>query len=255
MGRSGYAWWVAWVLWSAPVGALACIGLIEFNWGGPPYDGGFAGDLMLFGGFLALGQAPFVMFFVSSLSGSAVDTAWTGLVSAVSSAVSWMIAGFVGWTMGSFLEVGLATPLYSGAGVLAGVLPWILVGAIEAVVLAAALASVLSLRASDRPAPSGRAGRSVTLVVSGLVWIVSSVIGGLLYEYWVSLDVAARQNPIKDAIGTYLEGVGIAENLAFEVVPGALAFAILYGIVTGLVLVAIHRLVNQPASRAERPLA
>ncbi len=42
-------WWVAWVFARVPAGAIAGIGYMEFNWGGPPYDGGF----------LAPGQIPF----------------------------------------------------------------------------------------------------------------------------------------------------------------------------------------------------
>ena len=48
--------------------------------GGPPYDGGFLGDLALFGGFLALGQAPFVAVFVLATHGRAAERTGIGYV-------------------------------------------------------------------------------------------------------------------------------------------------------------------------------
>ena len=224
-----FVWWLAWVLWCVPAGALAGAGLIELNWGGPPYDGGFLGDLVLFGGFLSLGQAPFVSVFVSAL----VGRSRAGYVAAVLSAVSWPLMGFVGWAFGSYFEVGSQTPLYSDTHIFVGVLPWLVVGALDGVVMVAALASVGGLRAAG---------------ISGVAWVVASATGGLFYEYWYSLDIAAEQNKIKDAIGTYVEGFGFAENVAFEVVPVALFLPLLYGIPTGLALAGIHRLVQRGSS-------
>lgn len=225
-------------MWCVPVGALAGVGLIEFNWGGPPYDGGFLGDLILFGGFLALGQALFVAVFVLALCGWAAEQ--TGCV-AVLSALAWSLVGFVGWTMGSYFEVGLATPLYSNLSVLAGVLPWLFVGVLEGIVLMAALASVGKRRATGDGGARSPETRERSRMIPGLIWVLASTVGGLFYEYWASFDIAAGQNRIKDAIGSFLEGAGVAENVAFEVVPNALVVPILYGIPTGLALVVIRR--------------
>ena len=251
-GGSGLSWLAGWVLWCVPAGALAGVGLIEFNWGGPPYDGGFLGDLVLFGGFLALGQAPFVAFSLFRLCGRVVEwSSLAGYVAAALSALLWPLVGFVGWTSGSYLEVGFDTPLYSGRRVLAGVLPWLLVGALEGVVFAATLAFVREFRAagvgqtSSRSGGEGRSGRPVragALVACGVTWVLASTTGGLFYEYWASFDVAARQNHIKDAIGAYLEGGGVSENVAYEVASNALAVPILYGIPTGLALFTVYRL-------------
>ena len=183
----------------------------------------------MFGGFLALGQAPFIFVFVSAL----VGRSRAGYVAAVLSAVSWPLMGFVGWTFGSYFEVGLQTPLYSDMRMFVGILPWLMVGALGGVVMVAALASVGGLRAAG---------------TSGVVWVVASAVGGLFYEYWHSLDIAAKQNQIKGAIGTYLEGFGVAENVALEVVPVALFLPLLYGIPTGLALLGIRRLVRRGSS-------
>ena len=225
---AGYLLWLAWVVWCVSAGTLAGIGLIEFNWGGPPYDGGFAGDLMLFGWFLALGQAPFVAGFFLALRMEGRFAG--GIGAAVFLAVLWAFFGLVGWTLGSYFEVWLQTPLYSGLRVLAGVLPWLCVAVLEAVVFVIAL---------DRVPPGAR-------LVCGLVWVAAVGTGGFLYEWWNFLDIAAMQNPIKDAIGAYLEGLGVAENLAFQVVPLALSLPLLYGVPTGLALLAIHRLGTRP---------
>ena len=219
VARSGYAWLVGWVLWSVGAGALAGVGLIEFNWGGPPYDGGFAGELALFGGFLALGQAPFMAVFAWSAC-RRVRGSVAVYVGALTS-VAWTVVGLVGWTLGSFVEVSLETPLYSVKSLLAGVLPWAVVGALQAVVVAAVIAG---------------AGNPRAALFAGAVWAVASILGGFSYEYWTFLDVAAKQNRIKDVIGSYLESAGVAENVAFEVVPAALFLPLLYGAVTGLAL-------------------
>ena len=81
------------------------------------------------------------------------------------------------------------------------------------------------------------------LLICGPIWTLASAVGGLLYELWNSLDIAARQNPTKDTIGRYLENAGLAENVAFEVIPAALAVPVLYGIPTGLALIAIHTII------------
>lgn len=227
-------------MWCVPAGALAGVGLIEFNWGGPPYDGGFLGELVLFGGFLALGQAPLVALFVLMLHGRAVGWARDGNVAA-GLALSWTLAGFVGWTLGSYFEIFFATPLYSNLRVLAGAASWLLVGVLEGGVLIVALASVEDRR-------SGSRGSTGALVICGVAWILASTVGRLLYEIWYSFDVAARQNPIKDAVGAYLEDAGVAENVAFEVVPLALFVPILYGIPTGFALIAIGRSISREYS-------
>lgn len=152
-----------------PAGALAGAGFVEFNWVGPPYDGGFMGDLVLFGGFLALGQASFVFFFVLRLCGGTEGRPWTGYVVAGCSALLWTLMGFVGLTAGSYYEVGFETSLYSNLGVLAGILPWLFVGVLEGVVLVVA-ALFAALVASLFGNLANRDGtRSRLLVVIGVV--------------------------------------------------------------------------------------
>lgn len=235
-----FFWWVVWVLACVPAGALAGAGFVEFNWGGPPYDGGFMGDLVLFGGSLALGQAPFVFFFVLRLCRGTERRPWTGYVVAVCSALLWTLMGFVGWTVGSYYEVGFETTLYSSLGVLAGIFPWLSLGALEGIVLMVILAAAWRLRRDVSGSRVRSRGFAGTLVVSGVAWALASSIGGLFYEYWASFDVAARQNRIKDAIGALLEGAGVAENVAFEVVTSALVIPIVYAVPTGLVFVVIR---------------
>lgn len=46
---------------------------------------------------------------------------------------------------------------------------------------------------------------------------------------------------LADVTGATLEGAGVAENVAFEVVPNALFLPIVYGLPTGLALVTIRR--------------
>ncbi len=194
-------------------------------------------DLVLFGGFLALGQTPFVFFFVLKVCGGVEGRSRSGYVVAVWSAFSWALAGFVGWTAGSYYEAGFETPLYSNLGGLAGVLPWLFVGVLEGVVLVVDLAAAGGLRNGGRSRLRGSAG---TLVASGVSWALVSSIGGLFHEYWASFDIAARQNWIKDAIGAFLREAGVAENVAFEVVPSALVIPVLYAVPTGLILAAIR---------------
>lgn len=222
---------VIWVLWCVPAGALAGVGLIEFNWGGPPYDGGFMGDLVLFGGFLALGQAPFFAGFVWFLSRQAGNPRWQRYLVAAGLMIAWPLVGFVGWTLGSYIEVPLSTsiPLYSALRVLAGSVRWLVFGVIEGVVLA--LAIVPAFR---------RWGRAA---LGALAWIAASVVGGLLYEAWSATEIAARSNELNEAIGGFLEGFGVAENVAHVVVPHALFVPVLYGIPTGVAFVVIRRAV------------
>lgn len=229
MGGLGLSWWVVWVFWCVPVGALAGIGLIEFNWGGPPYDGGFMGDLVFFGGFLALGQAPFFAVFVWFLFRRLGNPGWQRRAVAAGVTIAWPLVGFVGWTLGSSIEVLLSTsiPLYSDLRVLAGAVRWLVFGVAEGVVLA--LAIVPALR-----------GWGLARLFT-LTWIVASVVGGLLYEAWSATEIAARSNELNEAIGGVLLGFGVAENVAYVVVPHALFVPLLYGIPTGFALVAIRR--------------
>lgn len=233
---SGLLWWVAWVLWCVPAGALAGVGLIEFNWGGPPYDGGFMGDLVLFGGFLALGQLPFVTAFVWFLFRQAGIPRWQRYAVAAGLMITWPVVGFVGWTLGSYIEVPLSTsiPLYSDLRVLAGAVRWLVFGVAEGVVLA--LTIIPALR---------RWGR---VALWALAWIAASVVGGLLYEAWSATEIAARSNALNEAIGGSLEGLGVAENVAHVVVPHALFVPVLYGIPTGVAFVAVRRAVLRRAA-------
>ncbi len=71
-------------------------------------------------------------------------------------------------------------------------------------------------------------------------WIVASLVGGLMFEGWVVLDVvAAGEKGIVETIGGYLENHGVAENVARLVVPYALSVPVLYGLPTGAVFVGI----------------
>jgi hypothetical protein len=230
-GGLRFSWWAAWVLWCVPAGALAGVGLIEFNWGGPPYDGGFMGDLVLFGGFLALGQLPFVAAFFWLLLRQAGDPRRQSYAVAAGLTIAWPLVGFVGWTLGSYIEVSLSTsiPLYSDLRVLAEAVRWLVVGVAEGVVLAVTIVPALR-----------RYGRAAFWA---LAWIAASVVGGLLYEAWSATEIAARSNALNEAIGRSLEGFGVAENVAYVVVPHALFVPVLYGVPTGAAFVAIRRAV------------
>ncbi len=235
-GGSGLWWWVAWILWCVPVGALAGAGLIEFNWGGAPYDGGFMGDLVLFGSCLALGQAPFVAGFVWFLFRKVGSPRWQRCATVAGLMIVWPLVGFVGWTFGSYIEVPLSTsiPLYSALRVLAGAVRWLVFGVAEGAVLALAIVPVIL-----------RWGRAALWAPA---WIAASVVGGLLYEAWSATEIAARSNGFNEAIGGSLEGLGVAENVAHVVVPHALFIPVLYGIPTGVVFVAIRRAVLRRAA-------
>lgn len=225
-------------MWCVPAGALAGVGLVEFNWGGPPYDGGFMGDLVLFGGFLAFGQVPFLAGFVWFLFRQAGNPRWQRHAVAAGLMIAWSLVGFVGWTLGSYIAVPLSTsiPLYSALRILTGAVRWLVFGVAEGVVLA--LAIVPALRGWGRAAPLA------------VAWIVASVVGGLLYEAWSATEIAARSNEINEAIGGSLESLGVAENIAHVVVPHALFLPVLYGIPTGLAFVAIRRAVLRRAAAA-----
>ena len=227
-------WWVAWVLVCVHAGALAGWGLVEFYPEYPEggYDGGFMGDLVFFGGFLALGQAPFVAVFVWFCACAAGSRSWRGYTAAVAVAIAWPVAGFVGWTFGSFVEVSVSEPLplYSDLRVVVGSVRWLVVGVMEGFVLATAV-GIFS--ASE---PRGSAGRPWAVLLGlGAAWVAGSVIGGLLFEWWEALEVAARSNELNEAICGYLEGLGVAENVARVVVPYALFLPLLYGVPTGWV--------------------
>lgn len=85
-----------------------------------------------------------------------------------------------------------------------------------------------------------RGGRWAPVFVGVAAWTAASVCGGLCYEFWAALDVAARQNRLNEVIGRSLEGLGMAENVAYVVVPRALFLPLLYGLPTGLALLAIR---------------
>ncbi len=80
------------------------------------------GDLVLFGGFLALGQLPFVAAFVWFLFGQAGYSRWQRYAVVAGLMIAWPLAGFVGWTLGSYLDVSLSTvmPSHSVLRVLVG---------------------------------------------------------------------------------------------------------------------------------------
>ena len=227
VGWSGlFFWWSGWILMCVPAGTLAGVGLIEFNWGGLPYDVGFMGYLVLFGGFLAFGQAPFVAVFVWSLVRGVGAQSWRRYTAVVTVAVAWPMAGLFGWTFGSFVEVSLSDIfLYSHSSVAARSVRWLVVGVAEGFILAAVL-----------PAPSWRrdAGR-VALLGLCAAWAGVSVVGGLLVESWAALEFVVRSNEINQAIGEFLEDLGVAENVARVVFPYALFVPLLYGVPSGWV--------------------
>lgn len=130
----GLAWWVAWIMVCLPAGALAGLALIEFNLGGGPYDGGFLGYLVLFGGFLALGQSPFLFYFSRALQQHYSDSS-PEADTTLGAALGWVLTGFAGWTIGSVVSIGWP-------GVSAGIepsvaylssraLPWLVMGLLQ----------------------------------------------------------------------------------------------------------------------------
>ncbi len=233
--RRRFAWWVAWVVWCVPAGALAAWGLVEFypEYPAGGYDGGFMGDLVLFGALLALGQAPLVAFFVWKLLGAAGVRPWRKGFAAAGVAICWSVAGVVGWAVGSYVEVSVSgsVPLYSALSVLAGAVRWLVFAVFQGVVLAGAV-SLVPGALRDRAALSGT-GFSL--------WVATGAVGGLLYEWWESLDLAARSNGVNQAIGGALTGAGVAENVAHVLVPHAIFVPILYGVPTGLAFFAVWR--------------
>lgn len=226
--RNGSWWWIGWVLWCVPAGALAAWGLVEFyaEYPGGGYDGGFMGDLVLFGALLAFGQAPFVAFFVWTLSGAARDLRRGRGLAAAGVAIGWCLAGIFGWTLGSYVEVSVSesVPLYSPVSVLAGSVRWLIFAAVQGVVLAGA----------GSLAPGAFRGRAALFGKAYFLWVATSAVGGLLYEWWESLELAARSNGVNQAIGGTLTGEGVAENVAYVMVPHAIFVPILYGVPTGL---------------------
>ena len=214
------------------------MGLIEFNWGGPPYDGGFAGSLLLFGGFLALGQAPFFVAFVLRLlcrRDMLRDDGGPGGGLAAGAAVWWIFAGFLGWAVGSIVQVGLPIS-YSPFGsslllwAFGTALPWLCVG----------IAQIPILGSVNRG--SGRAGtgvgdvRAVSSLVLGVCWALASAAGGVLVEAWMHFQIATGGGSLMLRMAESLQGFGVAENVAQGVVPYALSIPVAYGIPTGAVL-------------------
>lgn len=240
--RAGSWWWMGWVLWCAPAGALAAWGLVEFYAAYPAggYDGGFMGDLVFFGALLALGQAPFAAVFAWSLLGAAGVRPWRRRLGAAGAAVGWSVAGLVGWVLGSYVEVPLSgsVPLYSDLSILTGSVRWVVFALVQGVVFVGAL-SLGSGVPRDR---------AVLFGLAFLPWVTTSAVGGLLYEWWASLDVAARSNGVNRAIGGALTDAGVAENVAYVLVPHAIFVPLLYGVPTGLAFFVIWR----AATREER---
>lgn len=168
---------VWWLLSCAFAGALGGVGLIESNWGGPPYDGGFLGYLFLFGGFLAAGQLPFVIPFFTRLSPLA----------GLGPALGWVPVGFLGWGAGSVLRTLALPTAYSPTD---PSLPlWLLVGMGQAALLLAVVAGAPGRRAGEGgvQAPAGGAVRAeASSSAGGLVlcgaWAVACTVGGVLLE-------------------------------------------------------------------------
>ena len=225
---------MGWVVWCVPAGALAAWGLVEFYAEYPSggYDGGFMGDLVLFGAMLALGQALFVAFFVWGLPGSAGVRPWRRRLAVAGATIGWSVAGLIGWTMGSFVEVSISesAPLYSPVSVLAGTVRWLVFAAVQGVVLAGAVAL----------APDASGGRAGLFGKAFSLWAATSAVGGLLYEWWASLEVAARSNGVDQAIDEHLTNVGVAGNVAHVLVPHAIFLPILYGVPTGQAFFVLH---------------
>lgn len=188
---------------------------------------------MLFGALLALGQAPFVAVFAWSLPGAAGVRPWRKRLGVAGVAITWSVAGLVGWVLGSFAEVPLSgsVPLYSDLSILTGSVRWVVFALVQGVVLAGALSL----------ASGALRSRAVLFGLAFLAWVMTSAVGGLLYEWWASLDVAARSNGVNQAIGGALTGAGVAENVAYVLAPHAIFVPILYGVPTGLVFFVVWR--------------
>jgi branched-subunit amino acid transport protein len=228
-----------------PAGALAGVGLIEFNWGGPPYDGGFAGYLVLFGAFLSLGQAPFVFAFARHvLARASVPSGRYGLAPLLAAAVGWAVAGLLGWTFGSALSILVpvsmaSTTDLSSAYFVSRTIPWLGMGLLQALVLSAVLSPALRAGAASRRA------RVPGVLAVCAVWAVTSAVGGLLVEGVVAWQTVRSfvgdRRSIAEALSGSLQGVGVAENVAGAVIPSSLVVPALYGPPTGLALLAVRR--------------
>ena len=237
-------WWGAWVLVCIPAGAVAGIGLVEFNWGGPPYDGGFLGHLILFGGFLAFVQSPFVAAFVCSVSGEEDESRWGA--AALSRMAAWTSMGLFGWLLGSLTSTLSPMPVAVSYGyVVNESLPWMGAGIFEALVLVGMLAPA--------PSPRGRWLLLARLLGAYAAWVAASALGGILVEWFVAHEVAdglqghARPT-ITEVWSSRLEGFGVAENVARVIIPYALVITALYGPPTGLALLVARRIVGRHVS-------
>lgn len=241
----GLAWWVAWIMVCLPAGALAGLALIEFNLGGGPYDGGFLGYLVLFGGFLALGQSPFLFYFSRALQQHYSDSS-PEADTTLGAALGWVLTGFAGWTIGSVVSIGWP-------GVSAGIepsvaylssraLPWLVMGLLQGGVFAMSISGAFH-------------GRAFALLFwSYGVWSAVTVLGGLLLEGFIALLTPQQpgglelQEPYSSTVGNYFREIGVAENLANIVLPCSLLVALLYGLPTGIALVAIRHSVRRSVS-------
>ena len=129
------------------------------------------------------------------------------------------------------VSVSESVPLYSAAHVLAGSLRWLVFAVAQGAVISGVAALV----------PGALRGRAALAGTSFLLWVTTSTLGGLLYEWWESLDLAARSNAVNQAIGGALTDLGVAENVAYVLVPHAIFVPLLYGVMTGLVFYVMWR--------------
>ncbi len=127
--------------------------------------------------------------------------------------------------------------MYSPLRVLIGGLRWLALGLVQSVVLTSALSRISN---SGDPTVDTAPNRAPTFG-AGTAWIVASLVGGLLYESWKTLDIAARANRLNEAIAAFAQGLGVAENVAYVVIPHAIFVPLLYGIPTGVVFAVIHK--------------
>lgn len=227
-----------WLLVCVLAGALAGVGLIEFNWAGPPYDGGFLGHLVLFGGFLSAGQLPFVVFFLCRNLAVGAGRSLTRLLVGVSAL--WVFLGFAGWILGSIVKVALPiaySPFEPSflLWVFWTGLPWFCVGVVQALLVA------LALTRRWRIVGDGAGGyRASRVVLVGVLWSLACAVGGALVETWMYFQItAAVDGSLLLTVGGYLREAGVAENVAEFVLAYAFSVPVLYGIPTGLILAAL----------------
>jgi len=203
------------------------------------------GDLVLFGAFLSLGQAPFVFAFARHvLARASVPSGRYGLAPLLAAAVGWAVAGLLGWTFGSALSILVPVPMastsdLSSAYFVSRTIPWLGMGLLQALVLSAALSPALGSGVAR-----GQARVSRTIAVCA-IWVATSGVGGLSIEWFAAWQTALSAGEggrtVTWVLIESLQGLGVAENVAGTVIPSSLVVPALYGPPTGLALLAVRR--------------